>query len=325
MLTIPELLAARRPPFQFVHCEHCRTELRAHAPIVVATRNCPACGTPAVAEPTPDATPELITAEQLDAAHELYARATNRGRWVACLGLLGWLVIVAGVVLYRDTIDDALRPFADPSWVLLPVLLPLVVSVLAAYLVVARAERAGLKCPHCAAMLHRFWPVVRLTGNCHACGRRVLTDEPPDEPTEPARTIAEFQSALARFKRFGLFASVGLWVAFTAVPIVFAVVAGQFNQFWQPIEDRHGAVWAAVAVSGAITAVVLGAAGVVILSTRWVLRLLEKRQAADPLLNCPHCQAALSPSRLVIANRRCPKCRVRVLADPEPIGVTNEG
>jgi hypothetical protein len=103
------------------------------------------------------------------------------------------------------------------------------------------------------------------------------------------------------------------------------VTGSRVDPLWQPLESQHGPVYTGLVVSGLIAAIVLTASAIVIGALRLFLRWHRRRWEADPLLNCPHCRAMLSPSPLVVAARRCPSCRQRVLAEPEPSGVVTNG
>ncbi len=324
MFTIPELTAARRPTaFTVLTCPHSGEGLNRHYPLVVATRNCPGCGRRVVEEPEGDGPPPL-TPQQLDAAKQAQERTTSRLCWVALAGFLLWFAVVVAIALYRDTIRDAVRPTADPEWVfVVGIVLPLLAGLAAALLLVKRAERNALRCPHCAAGMQRFGDLVRLTGNCWQCGRR-LVEPLPEAPAGPLPAVGEFKAALRRLGGSGLKWSLGLLGALIVGFVGLVTAAGQMGDlraYWDEFEARNG-VWAAVAAQLGLAAAWLGGAYGLLLGGVFVVARRHRRlRLADPLLSCPHCRAELIPSAQVVASRRCPGCRRGVLADPEPAGV----
>jgi hypothetical protein len=325
MLTIAELRAARGR-LKPLRCPHCREPLGQLA-LVIATRNCPGCGRRVAAEPDDNDDPPPFTREQLDVARAADDRLETRIAltWLSVfLTCFGVLVVTA---LFRDTIRDTVRPVMDPGWFLvLVLLLPLLAgaTVLCAYL--ERAWRAAPKCLACDAALTRVGPqnrlirLVRLTGNCCSCGQRVAPPL-PDEPAGPPPSVGEFKASVARLARvdnIGGFAFLGLMLAGFAG---FCVVVGTFDphRFWAGFEQRHGLLKTAFVQAG--LAVVWTAAGVGFMAAGFFVldRRRRKLRAADPLLNCPHCRAALTSASLVIASRRCPGCLQRVLAEPDGV------
>ena len=53
--------------------------------------------------------------------------------------------------------------------------------------------------------------------------------------------------------------------------------------------------------------------------------LAARKPGSLKLLRCPHCRSELGTVFQAVASRRCPKCRARGLADPEPAPVPSEG
>jgi hypothetical protein len=152
MFTIPELQSARQlKTFKLLDCPHCGQQLNRPARLVVATRNCPACGLRAVAEPEGDTGPPPLSREQLAGACAAYERAQNRAAWIALGGFLWLFGSTVVFALYRDTIRAAVQPVMEPGWFFLLVALgPFAASVGAVLVKLDRARRA-LKCPHCDA------------------------------------------------------------------------------------------------------------------------------------------------------------------------------
>lgn len=317
MLKIAEIQEARRPGvIKPLKCPHCGQGFALNLALVVASRNCPGCGEQVVAEPDDkDHTPPF-TIEQLDAAKETYDRTMRRVCWAALITLLPWFAVIVVTSLYRDTIRDAVRPFIDPGWLVVPLIfLPIIGGMAAVLLIVRRAERT-LRCPHCAAACAgQFGCQTHLTGNCWQCGRQLA--ELPEEAAGPLPTIGEFKESVARHTRVEL---VGSCLMSGLLLTYFIAVATNIprNSRWQELEDRYGAMGAAIDFS-VQTAVVLFAWSLVLLPlVRLLFRWLRHRREAEPLLSCPQCRTALLPSFRVIASRRCPGCHRLVLADPKP-------
>jgi hypothetical protein len=84
------------------------------------------------------------------------------------------------------------------------------------------------------------------------------------------------------------------------------------------LEPRYGELTATVIEAAFLFGWVLGVLVVALLGLGFFSRRQRKRRAADPVLNCSRCRADLTPVHHVIASRRCPSCRSRVLSDPEP-------
>jgi endogenous inhibitor of DNA gyrase (YacG/DUF329 family) len=319
MLIIPELLAARGQ-FKPVECPHCGKRLNGLLRIIVATRNCPYCGRRVVAEPEADGTAPPFTREQLDAACDAYARAQRRAGWVIIAAFLAYLVYITGLALYRD----AVKSFIDSEGFMLLVLFgPLLVLLSPTVVILIRATRAALKCPRCnhpcsVSGPPRVLNPTRITGNCANCGRRVVNEPPPEEPTGPLPTIDEFQAADARFQRASLpllYLMLGLAVAYL---IGFMVALNRMQLYVRTFEERIGAADASLLVSGMMLVTSLVAGGVFYVTGRLIIRWIARRRKAVPILNCPHCREGVQGSGQVIASQRCPSCRRRVLAEPAP-------
>jgi hypothetical protein len=317
VFTIPELQAARRPTsVKPLNCPHCGQKLNPHAVLVIATHNCPACGRRVVADPEGDA-PPAFTLEELDAAHAAAARAQSRVLWCVLVAFLAWLVVALVVILFRDTIRAAVGS-ADAADALFTAVMfvPAVCGVGVAVWTERRGKRTSPKCPYCAGSLYHFTRLARLTGNCPACGRHVA-QLPPDEPAGVLPTANEFRAADRRANR-----SVGAALFVCAVMV--AAPGGLY--FIQPdrtaaaLEPRHGELTAAVIAAALMAGWGVCVLVVAILGMCFFSRRQRKRRAAYPVLDCPRCRADLTPVHHVIASRRCPSCRSRVLADPEPVG-----
>jgi hypothetical protein len=327
MFTIPELEAARRAiPFKPIDCPHCGGNLRAHFPALVATRNCPQCGRRVVAEPDGEGPPPF-TRERLDAACAAYTRTHRRVGWVFLAGFLAWLACVAALALFRDTIRDAVRPVVDPEWFGLLVMFGPCGAVFVAGLVMLdRARRAALKCPHCAApcsvVLPRIPNLTQLTGNCARCGRRLVDEPLPEEPAGPLPTVEEFNAAERR-ARAGDWPLLFPLVVMFAVPLGFSVIGP--DRLWNSFEERYGIMAGALLVLGILCGWGVVVAGLALAALRWAARRRERMRQAEPALNCPHCKAALCAMPQIVASRRCPSCRRRVLAEPESQTVASEG
>src|SRR5262249_2837083 len=157
--------------------------------------------------------------------------------------------------------------------------------------------------------------LTRLTGNCANCGRRVVND-PPDEPAGSLPTADEFTAADRRVPFRDWLAPLVLF------PLMLVLMAGFLlvnpSQLWTTLEQRCGKVVAAILAFAVVTGCLFVQFGIAIAGARWVARRHRRKQEAEPLLNCPHCREVLSPARLVVASKRCPACRRRVLDDPEP-------
>lgn len=340
MLTIPELQAARQlKTFKLLACPHCGEQLNRHARLVVATRNCPACGRRVVAEPEGDGPPPL-SREQFDGARAEHARAINRVTWIFLAGFLVLFFGVVAVALYRDTISAAIQPITEPGWFLLLVVFGPCGAIFAVALVkLDRAARGGPKCPHCAAPCSTTGPrppnLTRLTGNCANCGRTLveLPAEPtePTEPTAPLPTIDEFKAADRRAMRIDWLDWGALLLpvlSFVLYPLLFGLFPTanptRFSGAW---EQRYGIMTGAVIEAGVALVVisvwVLGSFGVGWIGLRWVARRSQRKRTTEPALNCPHCRSALFPVSAIVASRRCPECRSHVLAEPEPVGVAD--
>lgn len=316
MFTIPDLQAARDPrQFKHLACPHCGTSLSRNAALVVATRNCPGCGRRVVADPDADHDRPPFTAEQLDAAHAAHSLARSRASWVLLSIFLFWLGEAVAFGLYRDTIRAAVRPVIDPGWLGMSLLmLAAVTGVAIALRIMSRGERAAPKCPSCAAPVYHITPLVRLTGNCWKCGRWLVEPTPAEEPAAALPPVAELQAAHARSNRPD-------WTGWLIFAVLIAAPFGVFalgnpEEVSNAVESRHGAVAAAAVASVLISAWVLGLFGIMCVGVRWLTRRHERRRAADPVLNCPHCRAGLLPPEWAVASRRCPACRRPVLADP---------
>ena len=338
MFTIPELQSARQlKTLKLLACPHCGEQLNRHARLVVATRNCPACGRRVVAEPEGDGPPPL-SREQLAGACAAYARAQNRTAWIALGGFLWLFGSAVFFALYRDTIRAAVQPVIEPGWFFLLVVLgPFAALTGTALVKLGRATRTALPCPHCSAPCAVAAPpfpnLTRFTCNCANCGRKLIDDPPPPEPTASLPTIDEFRSADRRAMRLdwsdwgALLLPVLLFVLYPLLFVLFpAANPTRFHDAW---EQRYG-VMTAVVLEAVVAAVVisvwvLGSFGIGIVGQRWVGRQRERKRAAEPALNCPHCRAGLLSVPLIVAGRRCPECRARVLADPEPTPVASEG
>jgi hypothetical protein len=319
MSVIPELQTGQRP-FKPLRCPHCESDLRGKAAIVAATHNCTACGRRAMDPPKRDDGP-LFSPEQFDTACAAYVRAWRRAGRLFVVGFLVLMGTFFVLAAFRDAIRPAIRPVMDPSFFLLLALLPGIAIDVVGLVILERAARA-LKCPHCdgrcAVVKAPHDPnLTRLTGNCANCGRRVVKESPAadEEPDGPLPTIDEFAAADRRVP-------LPTWLAWLVmVPMAALMIvytAANPNQLWTTFEQRYGVVIGttlAFALLGGygLAQIVIGVTWI-----RWVERRHKRKRAAEPLLNCPHCREGLSPARLVIASRRCPKCRARVLAEPEP-------
>jgi uncharacterized protein (DUF983 family) len=324
MLTIREFEEARRPgSLKVLKCPHCGQRFVALGPTVISTRNCPHCGRRVLAEPDASDGPPPFTAKQIDDARTTYVRTQRRLGWLALVAFCIWFAGLIVLALYRDTIRDAVRPVAHPDWVFMPVfLLPPAAGLTVGSLILTRAERAAPKCPHCSAGLQtQFGSLVRVTGNCWKCGRRLLADLLPDDPAGPLPTIDEFRTAIGRLKRAANRDGIllcGLWLA---VFVGLIIPGRHLDQLLQSLEDRDGPVRAALVLSGVLAAAGVVASVILIGGLRLVVWRDRKRREADPVLNCPHCRAGLGPSAQIVASRRCPACYRRVLAEPEPAAV----
>src|SRR5207244_2677098 len=91
------------------------------------------------------------------------------------------------------------------------------------------------------------------------------------------------------------------------------------------LEPRYGAVGAAVIGSALMFGWVVGLIAVGASGVWFFSRRQRKRREADPLLSCRHCGSELGMTFQAVASRRCPKCRARVLADPEPAPAASAG
>ena len=137
------------------------------------------------------------------------------------------------LAFYDDTIDDAVRPVVDPSWVSLLVMFgPGGAVFMVALWRLDGARRNALKCPHCAAPCSVVMPgpvpnLTRLTGNCTNCGRRLVNEAPAEEPAGPLPTVDEFKAADRRALKPDWSLLVPLAVMVVMLIGVFAIVPGR--------------------------------------------------------------------------------------------------
>jgi hypothetical protein len=331
MLTIPEFLAAcKEKRGKLPCCPHCNVALFP-IPLVVASRNCPGCGRRVVTEPEPSSDPPPFTSEQLDAARDAECRLESRVAWFVLAAFVVWMGCPLVAALFRDTIHEALRPVMDPGWFfVLLMTVPLVVAALMIYIWVLRARRSAPKCPGCGAELtvivrgrpHNPAWVVHLTGNCGSCGRGLIPPE-EDVPVGTLPTVAEFKTSsaqLARGENRADLVFLGLMVGGFAGFLSLIASVPNPQRLWFDFENRYG-LMATVAVQVGLAVVLTGTiAGLFAAGLYFIGRRKRKLREADPLLTCPHCRAALTSSGLIIATKRCPNCRCRVLADVDGSG-----
>lgn len=324
MLTIAEYVAARQPgkSFKVLSCPHCRKVLNPLGPVVLATHNCPHCGRQVLAEPEGDAGAPALTLSQLDEALAAYARAHKRTWASVGIAFGAWFGVVVLAALFADTLRAALGVNDAAGWVIVATLmLPIAVGLVVGLRAEARGKRAAPPCPNCNTPLFHHVHLTRITGNCYACGHRVA-EPPPEESAGPLPTVDEYKLAERRANR-----SVGAAVLLMAVLLA---VPGGLATFVNPdrivaaLEPRHGALVAAI-IGAAVMFVWTAGLFAVALGGMWYFsRRQHKRRAADPVLTCPSCRSELGMPFQVVATRRCPGCRRRVLADPEPVGVAGE-
>jgi hypothetical protein len=322
MLSIHQLITAKEQ-FKPIDCPHCGTRLLGRSRIVIATRHCPHCGTRVVAEPeVEDGTPPF-TREQLDAACDAYWRAHGRALLALLAAFLVFAVNIVPLAIFRDAIHDAVRPFIDPGVVMfIAIFWPLVAGIVATFVILGRATRAALKCPHCDHACStvgqaRALNPTRLTGNCANCGRRVVNELPPEEPVGPLPTIDELKAAEAQFTRANLpllYLMLGLALAYL---VGFVVAMNSVQRYGEALAAQIGANNASMVVSLIGLGMSLVGGGAFFLVGRVILKRSARRRAAVPILNCPHCREPLKALGLVIASQRCSACRKRVLASPE--------
>jgi hypothetical protein len=321
VFTTSELRAGQgfRPP----RCPHCGEALRQFA-LVVATRNCPRCGRRVVADPDGDGGPPPFTREEFAAGEVAHARGSSRACWVA---LVAFLAAAGGplvLAVYRDTVREAVGTIIDPGWIaLLLLLLPAAAGTAVGVAVYRRTMRTAPRCPHCSAIPYRFAQVVRATGNCPACGRRMLAGPPPEEPPGPLPTVAEFKVGVDRGRRrsdrLELVTSGGMVVAALVFAGLCSLGRPVYQRFSQEVEARHGVMGAAVAEVAAVLVLTLVFVGLFGACLYWVYRGEQRAWAADPAFECPHCRGRLSASSVVLASQRCPHCMRRVLAEPDGV------
>lgn len=327
MFTISDFEAARKPgTVKRLDCPHCGEHLNRHARIVIATRNCPACGRRVLAEPEGEGAPPF-SREQFDAACAAHERTSTRVLGVVLAGFAFSFILMAVLALFRDTIRDAVQPTIDPGALSLIVIFgPCGAAFVAGVWMSERGRRDELKCPHCAVPCTTTGPRVpnltRLTGNCANCGRKLVNDPLPENAPGSLPTVDEFKAADRRATKndWALLVPFALLLAMLAVPSVFA----QPDRYWPAFEARYGILNGTLILTGLICGWVVLAGAICIVSLRWVVRRQARRRAAEPVLNCPHCKTALVHGPVVIASRRCPSCRERVLTDPNPVPVASE-
>jgi hypothetical protein len=323
VFTIPEFLAARKPgTFKPLRCPHCQKLLNPLAPIVLATHNCPHCGRQVLAEPEAANDAPALALSQLDDAHAAFTRFQSRVLRFVLVAFLAWFGVVVVTALFADTLRAALGLQDAAGWVIVAATLILTATGTTVGLRAAeRGKRAAPLCPHCAASLYQHADLTRLTGNCFACGRRVA-DVPPDEPTGPLPTVDEYKAAERRANR-SIGAALFLGAILVAIPVGISTLV-RHDWLATALEPRYGEPAAAVIASslllGWVVALVAVAGGVMWFATR----RQRKRREADPVLRCRRCDSELGVIFQAVATQRCPKCRARVLADPEPVGVADE-
>ncbi len=178
----------------------------------------------------------------------------------------------------------------------------------------------------CGVLASRDAPnLTHLTGNCANCGRKLLSETPPEELPGVLPAVEEFTAARDRAMRTdwpGL-----LIVAAVMTTAVLSLVATKPEQLLETLVARYGLPTGALIVGAVYGGCVLVLAAVSILSLRWLKWRHMREWAAIPVLNCPHCREKLLPAHPVTATQRCPSCRNRVLANPnaEPQLVVTEG
>src|SRR5262245_39254579 len=334
MLTIAELHAARKViPFKPLNCSHCGERPNAHFIIVIATENCPKCGKRVLDEPEGDDSTPPLSREQLDTACAAYTRSTNRATWWFAGAFFALFVSSVAIALYRDTIRDAVQPLMDPGWfMMLAMLIPFVAISCFGFVLLARARKAALKCPHCgepcSVVTPQFGPnLTQSTCNCANCGRKLVNEPPPDDPAGPLPSVDEFKAAECRAMGIDW---TGLLLLVVILPATFvALFIVNPERLWTQFEARYGLVNAAIIVSATISCVVLGMFAMAFVGLRWLTRRHLRKRAAIPVLNCPHCRAGLFAMQQIIASQRCPACHKRVLANPnaqpEAAPVVTEG
>jgi hypothetical protein len=322
VLTIPELQAARKlRTLKFLNCPHCGAQINGPAALIVSTRNCPSCGRRVVAEPEGTEETPPFAREVFNEACAAYTRAAHRASLVLLAGFLVFFASIVVLALYRDTIRAAVQPVMDPSWFFLLVVFgPCGGFFVMGLWRLGRARRNALPCPHCNVPCSVVAPgpvpnMTQVTGNCTSCGRRLLNEALPEEPAGPLPTVDEFKVAHRRAQRLDWSVLVPLAVLVVMLSGVFIIIPDRPGAALEdPREVMNRTLFAATLLCG--WGLVIGTIGVFCL--RWTARRQMRKRAAELVLNCPHCHIVLVGESQVIASQRCPSCRKRVLADPEP-------
>lgn len=317
MLSIADIKRFRLKPLK---CPHCGKKLESHRAILmaIATRNCTGCGRQIAAPPEADHDPPPFARGQLDVAEAASAKVRKRVGWIAASGMISYVALMVGLVLYDVILSAESDPYVKRGW---PVILAMcaiaAVALIPVVWISIRSDRSILKCPSCSASIACLPWLIRSTGNCGKCGRHLIA-LPPQSSDKPLLTIAEIQAAQARIggsDRHELFLGlliVGM-IAVLHLPLGIFALANR-GAPWEVLEEQYG-----LKASVGIVFSVLVAWSVLI---GWRLiklmrisdRRFELRYDAEPVLKCVHCQKTLGFA--AIASRRCSSCHEVVLAEP---------
>jgi ssDNA-binding Zn-finger/Zn-ribbon topoisomerase 1 len=302
-LLAPILIDRREKADIRLHCPTCRRFMKS-ASLVIASRNCPHCGSQALSHDHQiETTAPLPTWEEW----KTLRRARSRSMTGSLLALLTGAVLIVPVVFLMFWMRS--NPPQPSLWtvilggqfVILVVIAPLgLIPGLLPLLSPGERRDSSRACPHCDEQMRE--EVIRLSGNCSACGRAVLSLADVAASTDQHRYSTAKALALFRCYKRLVFEGIVIFLG------LFVTAAFVMTIFFPPDSTVEKGGFTAQRLVIMVFTIAMS----IMMAVLWVGPRYRCLDAC-----CPSCHRKLrdlahrEPS--ILATNRCPECRALLL------------